>query len=81
MLAFITWITVNNKALKFEYSKVIIPGGDKYFVNVYEQQNLVTSFELKEKRHGNWKIIVPAPEWLLEIQDAISHAIEENQTD
>jgi hypothetical protein len=69
-------IIVNNKALNFEFSKVRTPAGNKYFVNAFDQRNLVASFELKQKNH-TWEIILPAPEWILDIQKNLLRAIHE----
>jgi hypothetical protein len=77
MPVFNEWITINNKALNFEFSKVVSPLGDKYFVNVFDQQFQLSSFEVKEKDRGNWKIVLPAPQWILDIQDIIIRAIED----
>jgi hypothetical protein len=79
MPVFNTWIKVNDKTLLFEFSKVVSPLGDKYFVNVFDQQNQVSSFEVKDKNKGYWEIALPAPQWILDIQDTIIRAIEEHQ--
>jgi hypothetical protein len=78
MQVFNKWITINNKALNFEFSKVDIPLGDKYFVNNFDQQFQLTSFEVKEKEYGYWEIVLPAPQWILDIQDNIIRSIHEH---
>jgi hypothetical protein len=79
MPVFNTWIIVNDKTLHFEFSKVRSPLGDKYFVNVFDQQYQVSSFEVKDKNKGYWEIVLPAPQWILDIRDTIIRAIEEHQ--
>jgi len=78
MTVFNKWITINNKALNFEFSKIVSPLGDKYFVNVYDQQFLLASFEVKEKEKDHWNIILPAPQWILDIQPIVVRAIDEH---
>jgi hypothetical protein len=72
------WITVNKKPLNFEFSKVVSPTGTKYFVNVFDQKYQVSSFEVKEKDNGYWEVVLPAPQWILYIQDNIIRSIHEN---
>jgi hypothetical protein len=72
------WITVNKKPLNFEFSKVVSPTGAKYFVNVFDQKYQVSSFEVKEKDNGYWEVVLPAPQWILYIQDNIIRSIHEN---
>ena len=78
MQVFNKWITINNKALNFEFSKVVSPLGDKYFVNIFDQQFQLSSFEVKEKENGYWEIVLPAPQWILDIQDNIIRSIHEH---
>jgi hypothetical protein len=77
MQVFNKWITISNKALNFEFSKIVSPLGDKYFVNVFDQQFQVSSFEVKEKENGFWEIVLPAPQWILDIHENIIRAIHE----
>ena len=78
MPVFNTWIIVNDKTLHFEFSKVVSPSGDKYFVNVFDQEFLVASFEVKDKEQGNWEIVLPAPQWILDISDKVILALEKH---
>lgn len=71
------WITINNKALNFEFSKVVSPLGDKYFVSVFDQQYQLSSFEVKDKDKGYWEIVLPAPQWIIDLQDIIIRSIHE----
>jgi hypothetical protein len=78
MPVFNKWMIINDKTLNFEFSKVVSPSGDKYFVNVFDQQYQLSSFEVKEKENGYWEIVLPAPDWILQVQENIIHAIEKH---
>lgn len=70
--------TVNNVVLKFEFRKVHNPSHYKYFVTVYRDEKLVTSFEMKQE-HITWSIVPPAPDWVVEIQQQLHGAIEHSR--
>jgi hypothetical protein len=78
MPVFNKWLIINDKTLNFEFSKVVTPSGNKYFVNLFDQQNLVASFEVKEKEQAYWEIVLPVPDWILQVQENIIHALEEH---
>jgi hypothetical protein len=78
MPVFNKWMIINDKTLNFEFSKVVSPSGDKYFVNVFDQQNLVASFEVKEKEKGRLEVVLPAPQWILDIQHNVILSIHEH---
>jgi hypothetical protein len=35
---------------------------------VLEKQNIISSFEMKDKGYGNWIIVQPAPQWITCLQ-------------
>jgi hypothetical protein len=78
MAVFNKWMNINDKSLNFEFSKVVSPSGNKYFVNVFDHSNLVASFEVKEKEQAYWEIVLPAPDWILQVRENIIHTIEEH---
>jgi hypothetical protein len=62
------WIFIGDIARNFNFSKVVTPDGEKYFVTVLEKQNIISSFEMKDKGYGNWIIVQPAPQWITCLQ-------------
>lgn len=75
MSDFYQFIAVNKEVLKFEFTKVHNPSHHKYFVTVYREEELVTSFEIKQE-HTRWSIVQPAPGWAVEIQQQLHSVIE-----
>ncbi len=75
MSNFYQFFTVGREVLKFEFREVHNPSHYKYFVTVYRDEKLVTSFEMKQE-HISWSIVPPAPEWAVDIQQQLHGAIE-----
>lgn len=75
MSNFYKFIAVNKEVLKFEFTKVHNPSHLKYFVTVYRDKELVTSFEMKQE-HITWSIVPPAPGWAVEIEQQLHSVIE-----
>jgi hypothetical protein len=63
--------------LNFEFSKVFSPSGQKYFINVFDQHMLKSSFEMKEKGDGNWEVVSPIPALIYNVQKEIIQALKD----
>lgn len=74
MASFQEYIAVSNEILEFEFTEVLCPSDPKYFVKVFKDYELVTTFEMKE-HYSKWEIIPPAPEWISEVQPQLERAI------
>ncbi len=70
---------VNDLKLDLIFRKVFCPQGIKYFVSENEANSL--AFEMKEQEAGKWKIMLPAPDWLLPLEDELSQHINEITTE
>ncbi len=75
MASFHTSIVVDAKEFYFQFNKVVTPEGVKYFVNVLDLRGVLTSFEVKDRYEGDWYIVLPAPQWILDAGPAIFRAI------
>jgi hypothetical protein len=77
MPEFVKTITINHKPLNFAFSKVISPSGVKFFVNVFDNLLLLSSFEVKNNEAGDWEITLPVPQLIQDIQPDMIQAIKE----
>lgn len=68
-------IFFNGTHLDFRFTKIISPGGEKFFVNVVSRQETIASFEMKSDGIEYWVITHPVPEWILPIQRELSNHI------
>ena len=67
MTGFKKIIVLNNESLDFDFRKVYVPRGLKYFVTVRRPDKPMVSFEM-ERTSVRWTIIAPAPEWVIALQ-------------
>lgn len=71
-----TKIFVTEKgSCKFIFSKV---EGDrpKYFVQVEDHATIISTFDIKQDKLGAWKIVEPAPCFIVNVEGRIAAAIE-----
>ena len=47
------------------FTSIILPKGFKLFVAVKKDNECIASFEMKQDYYGQWKILLPAPSWIL----------------
>ena len=74
MSDFIEVISIAGKNYYFSFSKISTPGGSKFFVSTIENNDVV-SFEIKGDEYDNWKIIEPAPKWIMKIEKTLLEII------
>lgn len=78
MASFHTRIVVDARELYFEFTKVVIPEGVKYFVQVFDLPGIFASFEVRATYAGDWYVVLPAPQWILDAGPDIIRAIEDH---
>jgi hypothetical protein len=79
MTDFNQWKHVGGVAWNFKFTKVFTPGGEKYFISVLDQQNIIASFEMKDKGYGTWVIVQPAPQWITNLQTELDSIIKTHE--
>lgn len=52
------------------------PGQLKFFVNLTTPFTQPISFEMK-KEFGRWKVVLPTPDWLVEVEPMLGSIIKE----
>ena len=76
MATFSKTIFYNNAELLFSFSQVERIDSVKYHVTVVEDKKLLTAFEMRKAANESWKIVQPAPEWVLEVEPTLSTLIQ-----
>jgi hypothetical protein len=71
-------MTVDNIRYQFTFTRIQSPLAEKYFVTANNFLSDPFSFEMKKDEAANWKVIMPAPEWAMEIEQKLAVAIESN---
>lgn len=73
-------ISVKTGSMKFmfEFRKICISTGAKFFVCTVDNQNNCVAFDMKRDKYNNWKITPPAEEWVLSLEHQLACAISEN---
>lgn len=79
MAAFETSLKVYDNVLDFSFRKVLNPFSSNYFVSVMFGNNNVASFKMKPSGQGGWKVVHPAPQWILNFEEELSLLISRHQ--
>ena len=69
-------MTVDNIRYLFTFTRIQSPSAEKYFVTANNFLSDPFSFEMKKDDSGNWKVIMPAPTWAIEIEQQLASSIE-----
>lgn len=69
---------VDNIRYQFTFTRIHSPLAEKFFVTANNFLSEPFSFEMKKDEAANWKVILPAPEWAMEIEQKLAAAIQEN---
>ena len=67
-------VFVNGENYSLAFFERRIPDGTKYFITAQNGKGNVIHFEMKEEG-GKWKIIQPAPTYIIDIEDKLSEII------
>lgn len=67
-------IHVSDIPYTFSFIYIKTPGAEKYFVRADNFSDMV-SFELKKNYAGNWKVVEPAPPWIVDMEASFSEII------
>lgn len=70
MKSFEEWIRVDNKKFKFTFTKILSSGKYKYHV-VISDNHIDYHFDIKKNEMDQWKIVPPAPAFILPVQEEI----------
>ncbi|MFL5740692.1 MAG: hypothetical protein ACJ75B_10775 [Flavisolibacter sp.] len=55
----------------FQFENIIMPREEKFFVSVLQTDGSTVAFEIKMNAYGKWKIVEPAPYWVLKNEEEI----------
>ena len=77
MADFTKSITVENEKTRFQVSKIYKRDGFKFFVKVL-YKNVLIYFDMQRDKRGDWKIINPAPNWLIPLESELASVIKKN---
>ena len=69
-------VVIEGIVIRFSFSRIVSKCGNKFFVTVYRDEEMAIGFELIQCAEKNWKILPPAPDWVLSIQTIIFELIE-----
>lgn len=72
---------INDHKLNLTFRKVYCPQGFKYFISKNDDSSDPLAFEMKPQEDGKWKIILPAPDWLLPLEEELSRYINSLSTE
>ena len=75
MFNFTVPITVSNGNYVFAFTRIESPSAEKYFVNVQQGPGNIAAFEMKKNYNGAWRVTEPVPEWIREMETALSDLI------
>ncbi len=73
---FSTIVTIDDLEYLFSFRKIETPGLLKFFVTVSSPFIQTLSFEMK-REFGVWKILPPAPDWLIKIEPLVARILSE----
>jgi hypothetical protein len=71
-----TFIT-NNGTYIFRFSKVESTQVRKYYVSVEDGANRIAGFDIKLNKDGKWKVVEPAPSFIVQEEQLLGATIEE----
>lgn len=80
MAGFSTIVVTKKGAYTFRFSKIEGHALHKYFVSVVEGTQRITSFDMKLNNKGQWKVVEPAPDYIMDEERRLAASIEENLT-
>ena len=72
---------VNNEPRTFEFNKLKNMSGTKFLLHQPMQIKSLLLFSLRETDEGDWKLLPGSLRWLYEIENELSNAIREKETD
>ena len=72
-------ITVDNKSMLFEFSRMKNMSGVKFFITSRDANQKPIACSLKETDAGNWKLVPGSLRWLYAIEMELSNAILETR--
>ena len=75
MSDFVKTVELHGHTYTFCFHLVISPGGRKYFVTVQHSPGETTAFELKQHDNRGFKVILPAPPFVLELEETLSNIL------
>ena len=67
-------MNLNRERVRFLFSKIQTPDRIKFLVTVLFK-NLITSFDIQQDKKGDWKIVLPVPDWLIFLEQELVSAI------
>jgi hypothetical protein len=77
MLSFKAHIPYDNKPLECYFSKIIAPDA-RYFVEVSSNESILARFEMQTDHFNKWRVLHPAPEWILNLESQLAFVIHKN---
>ena len=77
MKSFCRYVEVEKRMMKFNFTYVQLPNGNKFFVAVFDNQELEVNFEMRLEKEHNWIILPPAPDWIISCEKKLSILINE----
>jgi hypothetical protein len=77
MTNFLAQIFYGNKLLDIWFNKIAAPE-NKYFIEVNSDKSIIARFEMQEDHFNKWKIMMPAPEWVLNLELQLANVICRN---
>lgn len=78
MARFSKFFITNRGAYTFHFFKIEGVDLAKYFVSVEDGSLRIASFDMKQNQHGVWKVIAPAPDFVLQEEQRLAAVIEGN---
>lgn len=81
MGSFRRWIIVGNGKLNFFFTRIYHVGGCSNYVAVIDRERNLHSFRMQENENSEWKIDQKEkmPSWILDVEGALSEAINESK--
>lgn len=68
MKTFTDLLDIEGRQVRLLFSPVITKEAVKYFVTVADLEGGIVNFEMKEARPAVWKVLQPAPRWVLTME-------------
>jgi hypothetical protein len=75
---FIKKLLYDNRELEFHFFEIARLNSNRYHVKVTENGNPLTAFDMDKLGNGEWKVLPPAPDWVLLVEPLLSKSIQEN---
>ena len=67
-------VCLHNTELTLYFSTIAGCTRKKYFVEVIHENRLVTTFDMAKEESKGWKVLPPAKEWVMDMQEKIARA-------